>query len=757
MNVKQPDSVAWTELGDCLECQMDDGAFEENFDDPITLRLRVDEVLEEFESRRVLVASAQEIVDDQKGELSDAIRNALLHPTYLVEESKRTEEPDRDWPDEVSDLIRLPVTVENVEGIRRSVFVDNVGISVGDLVDLVRGELKFNQIESVFFAVGELFEKLHDAGWVHLGLTPWNVRVFDSDKSDSFLQAFLSDTFSADDPSLKEALEKWNDEDEAEQDGDESSADVDIDSSFTGREKTLMELEPLGGGSDAGTEAGQEDTEVDDTAQRSGDGEVPDEAGEDSEDSEEHGADDADEEADQEQDDELDEAEEELIERGGPGLAGSSFYDSEVSWSEIAGETSAVEVNPVEVATLEAILDGIDRLFPAGRVKDEVAVTPGFSAPELLSGLGTNDGETADVFSLGMFLYFLVAGVVPPASVYTRYTPAIPTRNFRPDFPPGLQTVISRATRPRPEDRYASVTTLMEAFADACDTMRERDRVRIARPPTVTVASDTHIGIAKRRSNPTNQDSVFSASSDDRRFSLVVVADGVSTASYGSGDLASTALAEEAEKVWADILPTYLMEEEFDEFEIIAEIFNRANRRIVEHVNEHFTPFRGSPHEVMGSTALVALIVDGVVTLASLGDSRVYLQRGAGMEQLTIDHNLWTLSILEGVDADAALSMPHGDALARCLGTFVVEEQRLREVSPTPDLFRFRIMKDDTLLMTTDGLVDFAGTNQLAAEDNILAILLAEPDPALACLELILLANRGGGGDNIGLSVIRTS
>src|SRR5690606_3858010 len=144
-------------------------------------------------------------------------------------------------------------------------------------------------------------------------------------------------------------------------------------------------------------------------------------------------------------------------------------------------------------------------------------------------------------------------------------------------------------------------------------------------------------------------------------------------------------------------------------------------------------------HEVMGSTALVAIVRHGVVTLASVGDSRAYLQRGAGLEQLTIDHNLWTLSILEGVPAENALAMPHGDALARCLGTFHVQQGRLVAVPPQPDFFRFTVTQGDTVLLTTDGLVDFGGANMLVAEDNILAILLSEPEPSLACLEMILL------------------
>ncbi len=727
LNAKETETPGWTQRGDVIECRVDDQAYDASFEDSVALKLYVDEVLEKFEARRVLVASAREVVAD---DISDEAREALLHPTYLIEESKKVaEERDRDWSEPLKELVRLPIEVQQTEGLKRSVFVDNVGISVGDLVDLVRGELKIHQIEMIFGAVSELFEKLHDSGWVHLGLTPWNVRVFDEQNGDDgFLKAFLSDSVSADRATVLTPPDAENQEDDEETQ----------DKPFDDRGRTVVELKPLGEGQD------NRDAETNDDELQADEGEEQPEA------------------IDTNESDDLEDANGDVEEDGDQSaavvdddlnMARAQSFESEVSFAEL-DETSVSEVVP-ETGGLMAILDGIDRLYPAGKINDEIAVTPGFSAPELLSGLGTEDGETADIFSLGMFLYFLTAGVVPPASVYTRYSPAIPARNFRPGFAPGLQAVIARATRPRPEDRFASIKTLMEAFDDAVEVMRRRQHEGVAMPPKLRLASDTHIGIAKRRSNPTNQDSVFSATSDDNRFSLVVVADGVSTANYGSGDLASTALTEEAQKVWEEVLPMYLMDEEFNPIDIISSIMSRANDRIVNYVNEHHTPFRGSPHEVMGSTALVALIIDGMVTLGSLGDSRVYLQRGAGMEQLTIDHNLWTLSILEGVGADSALSMPHGDALARCLGTFIVEKGTLDAVDPKPDLFRFQFMEGDTLLMTTDGLVDFAGTNLLASEDNILSVLLAEPDPALACLELILLANRGGGGDNIGLSVIR--
>lgn len=444
-----------------------------------------------------------------------------------------------------------------------------------------------------------------------------------------------------------------------------------------------------------------------------------------------------------------------------------SFSDSDLSAWDILDEISSpvdamsdtgiVTMAAYEAQTpivLKCLFEGLDRAYPLGRNPDEVPVIMGFSAPELLGRVRADITEATDVFGLGMLLYYMIAGRLPPASVYTRYAPALPVRNFRPGFPPGLQAVLSRATRPNPSDRYPTIAAFRDAFLSACVLM-ERRTGNQSDPPRVRMAVDTHVGIGKGRRNPTNQDAVFGKASDDGRFALMVIADGVSTASYGSGDLASKCLERRAKEVWDEVHPMYLMDERIDEIEVIQSLLERANQDIVDHVNEHHTPFSGNPHEVMGSTAVIAIIHRGTATVASLGDSRAYLYTNLGLEQLTIDHNLSTLSIIDGVPADSALAMPHCDALARCLGTFSITGGFLQAIKPQPDMYKFVLMRGDVLLLTTDGLIDFAGANQAASESSVFAVLGSEPDPALACLELILLANRGGGGDNVGVGIVQ--
>lgn len=746
------------------------------------LELVVDELLEHYASRRVYVASAVAVraLDTAAGEgVCDETLEFLRSQTYLLEESIESHAASpASLPEAVRALVREPIAHGTHGGHQVVVFVDNAGMTLEEIVDIARGQLLYPQVRNIFLAIVDAAEQLHRSGLLHLRLAPWNLRIWDPDAPDGFPHLFANNTSFYDPAAFdEETHDRADDEavDVASEPGvslgEETSSEADepAPNPFAERGRTLVDIVPPLAAREAATATDEpdpfgdapfgDDPFADDPF--GGDGldlDMP--SGDLSEGSifeidppedDPQGAD-----ADAVTDDDAADDDEGSIEVSVDVAGEDEAGDGEAAAGEAeAGVAPGEGAEAMAGGTLAALFDGVIEFFAADNPPDLDTVVAGFSAPELMGRSRASVGAGTDVFALGMLLYYLVAGEVPPASVYTRHAPAIPARNFRPGFPPGLQAVISRATRTHPEERYPDIASLRDAFIEACELIEMRSRVTELTAPVMRLASDTHIGVSKKRRNPVNQDSVFSAQSDDGRFALVVVADGVSTASYGSGDLASRALSMEASAAWEEILPSYLMDEPLDDAAIIQDILNRANRRIVDYVNAHFIPFAGSPHEVMGSTALVAVIRDGVVTLASLGDSRVYLQRGSGIEQITIDHNLWTLSILEGMSADHALAMPHGDALARCLGTFVVQNGRLHGINPQADFFRFTVIRGDTVVLTTDGLIDFAGANAQAAEDNVLTILLAEADPALACLELILLANRGGGGDNIGLAIAR--
>ncbi len=686
--------------------------------DKYKVSFRLDELREQYASRRIYYASVSNVValsPECSVDRLTTVTASLKSHVYLLEEiHSDTETPVKSKiADSLKAFVRQPL-IRSVHGDHQIlIYADNTGMTLEELVDLSHQQLFFPQVRDAFTAVLELMESLHNAGYLHLRLAPWNVRIFDKNAHDGFPRVFLRQAYSEN--RVSEDLARTYTGFEL---GNEISSEPIYESSenaFQERGATLLEIAPI-----SATRGDEHDSHVEEIG-------FP--------------------------------FETEVYDGHSDSYPESDLRENRIEDSdfEVPATVASYDNGVVsgESSRIAALFDDVGDFYPRGMQHDVHAVVMGFSAPEMMGRSYAVVDESADIFSLGMILYYMVSGDVPPASVYTRHTPALPARNFRPGFPPGLQAVISRATRPHPQERFPTLREFRRAFNEACEVMEQRSNLNPYAAPAMRIGADTHIGIAKKRRNPTNQDHVFTAMADDGLFGLIVVADGVSTASYGSGDLASGALVREAARAWDNMLPSYLMDERMDDAALIQDILTNANQIIVDHVNAHFQPFYGSPHEVMGSTALVAIVRHGVVTLASLGDSRTYLQRGAGLEQLTIDHNLWTLSILEGVPADNALAMPHGDALARCLGTFHVQQARLVAVAPQPDFFRFTVMHGDTVLWTTDGLVDFGGANMLVAEDNILAILLSEPDPSLACLEMILLANRGGGGDNIGMAIAR--
>ncbi len=644
-----------------------------------------------------------EVVDQPDGDVSES--SVRLGRAVLLEEWRQPVDGEEfDGPLELPGLaprVRRPLARWTTDGRPVRLYRNNAGISLEELVELAGGRLDLFQIVAIFDLLLEATEQLHEADLVHRTLSPRSCRVGAAGRPTG-IPAPLRNRFESSDSTLaSEPTVQIGDggqasRSEARTRSDRPSADDTYDDPDETLAEETRDVERDG-------QLGKEDTE--------------------------------------------------------PTRDQPESYDwlRDLGFSLPDGSEPGRRTEPGRSAEHAAVIfEAMPGPWAVDTDPKETEPVEHFGAPEIYGRAQGGEGAEPDIFSLGMILYYLVSGQKPPASIYTRHTPAVPARHFRPDFPPGLGPVIKRATRPEPEMRYRNVEAFRTAFTDAVDTLMKRAFGPGGGELELRSAVDCHIGIRKRDRNPVNQDAVWQGISRDGEFGLMVVADGVSTASYGSGDVASDVVVETARQAWDPLSTGYSDEDsEVDPVSAVEGIMAEANERIVEYVNDRHAPFSGSAHEVMGTTALVALYQSGMVTLGAVGDSRAYLQRGTGLEQLTIDHNLWTLAVLEGLSADDALSMPRGDALARCLGTFTVDEGQLQPIDPGGDIFQFRVDRGDTLLLSTDGLTDFAGGNVVASEENILSTLLQEPNPDLACLELILLANRGGGGDNVGVGVAR--
>lgn len=397
-------------------------------------------------------------------------------------------------------------------------------------------------------------------------------------------------------------------------------------------------------------------------------------------------------------------------------------------------------------------LQSVEVLYPIDAALTKLPAIAGYTAPEVYeAAVGDPLTTAADVYGIAMIVYFLIAEADPPASLYTGYTPAILARDYSPGFPLGFAPVLGSIGAMNPADRPQHAAELVQAMELARDRSVRQiagiDKIRLG------AAVDTHVGIIKRLHTPRNQDGVFTATDETGTSALMIVADGVSTASFGSGDRASAIAISCAKSAWRTFIerPDIVRERGLSQW--LHDLIQRINRELVQSVNDEFAPFSGEPSEVMGSTCLLAFVQNGIAHLLTLGDSRAYLIREGFMEQISRDHNLLTLGIADGIDPDTAFMLPQGDALARCLGAFDVEEGHLGAIDVEPDVYTFPLLAGDRLLLCTDGLTDYAGITVAEAEERIYDIVVAGELPELICLDLIRLANGGGGGDNIGVGV----
>ena len=145
---------------------------------------------------------------------------------------------------------------------------------------------------------------------------------------------------------------------------------------------------------------------------------------------------------------------------------------------------------------------GIARITDSSKTKTGLVLgTPSFMSPEQLAGKRV-DGRS-DLYSLGVMLYQLLAGVLPfrgdsMAELMFKIAnePAPDIRKVRPDLPMGLSVAIGRALTKAPEDRYQDglafagdlreiIASLGGAAADAATTGQTAKTERVDFEATV--------------------------------------------------------------------------------------------------------------------------------------------------------------------------------------------------------------------------------------------------------------------------------
>lgn len=235
--------------------------------------------------------------------------------------------------------------------------------------------------------------------------------------------------------------------------------------------------------------------------------------------------------------------------------------------------------------------------------------------------------------------------------------------------------------------------------------------------------SITDIGVKRKM----NQDFVYCEQNQVGNLpNLFIVADGMG--GHKAGDFASRFSVE---KVVEYIQSSKLA----SPIRLFEEAIKNANTLILNEakVNPNL--------EGMGTTLVVATIIDDILYVGNIGDSRLYVIHD-DIKQITRDHSLVEEMVENGeLNKSEARFHPNKNIITRAIGA---------SGDAIPDFFEISLKEEDIILMCSDGL------SNMIDDTEIFEIVTSRKDKIKnAVRALIEKANEYGGKDNITVIVVK--
>ena len=149
----------------------------------------------------------------------------------------------------------------------------------------------------------------------------------------------------------------------------------------------------------------------------------------------------------------------------------------------------------------------------------------------------------------------------------------------------------------------------------------------------------------------------------------------------------------------------------------------------------HKASWEEAKYAGMGTTVVAIRLTDHYLSIAHVGDSRLYLIRDGIMQLLTSDHSWVAEQVARGyMSEEEAERSPRRNIVTRALGV---------ESTIEIDLAEMPLLNGDLLLLCSDGL-----TRGVRSE-HILQTLELDSDLGMKTDRLISMANEAGGDDNV--------
>ncbi|MFZ5940213.1 MAG: Stp1/IreP family PP2C-type Ser/Thr phosphatase [Bacteroidota bacterium] len=246
----------------------------------------------------------------------------------------------------------------------------------------------------------------------------------------------------------------------------------------------------------------------------------------------------------------------------------------------------------------------------------------------------------------------------------------------------------------------------------------------------------TKTDIGKERTS--NQDSVASLILNSQSFrnevnyGILVVADGMG--GLKKGEVASEVAAKKFIESVAESIFYYTSINDTIKFENVL-------TKAVKDANKEVWAISENQQGNIGTTLVGAIIVDNHIYIVNVGDSRAYIiNPNKSLRQITKDHSAVQVMLDNKIiTKEQAINHPRRNILTKALG--------LSE-TVTPDIFEQEI-DDETLMLCSDGLYGMVDEKEI--------IKTVKGNIYKTANDLISLANRRGGIDNISVAIARYS
>lgn len=233
--------------------------------------------------------------------------------------------------------------------------------------------------------------------------------------------------------------------------------------------------------------------------------------------------------------------------------------------------------------------------------------------------------------------------------------------------------------------------------------------------------SKTDIGLKREL----NQDYVFTADCPVGKLpNLYLVADGMG--GHKAGGFASKYAVE-------TIVEVVNSSKDEDVFSVLYQAVVEANYRIRRKAAED------ESMTGMGTTLVAATVMNDVLRVANVGDSRLYLVNDK-IQQITIDHSYVEEMVrMGGLDREQARNHKNKNIITRAIGA---------QSTVNPDFFEVNLKKGDRIFMCTDGV------SNMLTDEEILSILNEDGTEEERIERIVAAANEHGGRDNMGIILV---